>query len=148
MNPDQGTELRNGKIINSSLETPSPADPDMAQTSSNDSDTNEASDISSQLSEIKENYERKINELQSEFSQLKNLLMAVIGKNDENNLPSSSQSSSKPTHRVGFDTEVYLHYNRRKIDEGLDCFQNWNGVLIKPAKLCSAELPPNLGCIV
>ena len=42
-------------------------------------------------------------ELQSEFSQLRNLLMAVIGKNDENNLPSSSQSSSKPTHRVGFD---------------------------------------------
>ena len=104
MNPDQGTELRSGRVINSSSETSSPTDPDMAQANSNDSDTNEASDISSQLSEIKENYERKINELQSEFSQLKNLLMAVIGKNDENNLPSSSQSSSKPTHRVGFDT--------------------------------------------
>ena len=112
MNPDQGTELRNGKIINSSLETPSPADPDMAQTSSNDSDTKEASDISSQLSEIKENYERKINELQSEFSQLKNLLMAVIGENDENNLPSSSQSSSKPTHRVGFDMVTGVTENR------------------------------------
>ena len=75
----------------------------MAQSSANDSDNNETSDISSQLSEIKENYERKINELQSEFSQLKNLLMAVISKNDENNLPSTSQSSSKPTHRVGLD---------------------------------------------
>ena len=105
MNLDQGTELRNGKIINSSSETSSPADPGMAQTSSNDFDTNETSDISSQLSEIKENYERKINELQSEFSQLKNLLMAVISKNDENNLPSSSQSSSKPTHRVGLDSK-------------------------------------------
>ena len=98
MNPDQGTELRNGKIINSSLETPSPADPDMAQTSSNDSDTNEASDISSQLSELKENYERKINELQSEFSQLKNLLMAVIVKNDENNyLRHRKVLQSRPT---------------------------------------------------
>ena len=111
MNPNQGTELRNGKIINSSSETSSPADPDMAQTSSNDSDINETSDISSQLSEIKENYERKINELQSEFSQLKNLLMVVISKNDENNLPSSSQSSSKPTHRVGSDK----FFERKKI---------------------------------
>ena len=104
MNPDQGTELRSGRVIHSSSGTSSPIDPDMAQSSANDSDNNEPSDISSQLSEIKENYEKKINELQSEFSQLKNLLMAVISKNDENNLPSTSQSSSKPTHRVGLDT--------------------------------------------
>ena len=103
MNPDQGTELRSGKVIHSSSGTSSPIDSDMAQSSANDSDNNETSDISSQLSEIKENYERKINELQNEFSQLKNLLMAVISKNDENNLPSTTQSSSKPTHRVGFD---------------------------------------------
>ena len=103
MNPDQGTELRSGRVIHSSSGTSSPIDPDMAQSSANDSDNNETSDISSQLSEIRENYEKKINELQSEFSQLKNLLMAVISKNDENNLPATSQSSSKPTHRVGFD---------------------------------------------
>ena len=103
MNPDQGTELRNGKIINSSSETPSPADPDMAQTSSNDSDTNENSDISSQLSEIRENYERKINELQSEFSQLKDLMMAVISKTDGENRPSSSKGPSKPAHTNGYD---------------------------------------------
>ena len=103
MNPDQGTELRSGRVIHSSSGTSSPIDPDMAQSSANDSDNNETSDISSQLSEIRENYEKKINELQSEFSQLKNLLMAVISKNDENNLPSTSQSSSKPTHRVGLD---------------------------------------------
>ena len=106
MNPDQGTELRSGKVIHSSSGTSSPIDSDMAQSSANDSDNNETSDISSQLSEIKENYERKINELQNEFSQLKNLLMAVISKNDENNLPSTTQSSSKPTHRVGFDTRI------------------------------------------
>ena len=101
MNPDQGTELRSGRVINSSSETSSPTCPDMAQSSANDSDNNETSDISSQLSEIRENYERKINELQSEFRQLKNSLMAVISKNDENNRPSTSQSSSKPAHTVG-----------------------------------------------
>ena len=103
MNPEQGTELRSGRVINSSSETSPLSDPDMAQSSANDSDTNENSDISSQLSEIRENYEKKINELQSEFSQLKNLLMAVINKTDENNRPSTSQSSSKPTHTVGLD---------------------------------------------
>ena len=108
MNPDQGTELRSGRVINSSSETSSPIDPDIAQSSANDSDNNEASDISSQLSEIRENYEKKINELQNEFSQLKNLLMAVISKSDENNLPSSSQSSSKPAHTVGLDIVVSL----------------------------------------
>ena len=61
MNPDQGTELRSGRVINSSSETSSPTDPDMAQASANDSVSNETSDISSQLSEIRENYERKIN---------------------------------------------------------------------------------------
>ena len=108
MNPDQGTELRSGRVIHSSSGTSSPIDPDMAQSSANDSDNNEPSDISSQLSEIKENYE-KINELQSEFSQLKNLLMAVISKNDENSLPSTSQSSSKPTHRVGLDSRIQFN---------------------------------------
>ena len=107
MNPDQGTELRSGNVIHSSSGTSSPIDSDMAQSSANDSDNNGTSDISSQLSEIKENYERKINELQNEFSQLKNLLMAVISKNDENNLPSTTQSSSKPTHRVGLDSQPY-----------------------------------------
>ena len=110
MNPDQGTELRSGRVINSSSGTSSPIDPDMAQSSAIDSDNNEASDISSQLSEIRENYEKKINELQSEFSQLKNLLMAVISKSDENNLPSSSQSSSKPAHRVGLDKTSWIYW--------------------------------------
>ena len=71
MNPDQGTELRSGRVINSASETSSPIDPDMAQSSANDSDTNDNSDISSQSSEIKESYERRINELHQEFSQLK-----------------------------------------------------------------------------
>ena len=105
MNLDLGTELRSGRIISSSLETPVPTDPDMAQSSANDSDSNETSDISSQLSEIKESYERKINELQNEFSQLKDLMMAVISKTDTENRQSTSKGPSKPTHTVGLDTE-------------------------------------------
>ena len=104
MNSDQGTELRSGRIISSSLETPVPTDPDMAQSSANDSDNNETSDISSQLSEIRESYERKINELQNEFSQLKDLMMAVISKTDSENRPSTSKGPSKPAHTVGLDT--------------------------------------------
>ena len=108
MNPDLGTELRSGRIISSSLETPVQTDPDMAQSSANDSDSNETSDISSQLSEIKESYERKINELQNEFSQLKDLMMAVISKTDTENRQSSSKGPSKPTHTVGLDTTFLL----------------------------------------
>ena len=107
MNSDQGTELRSGRIISSSLETPVPTDPDMAQSSANDSDNNETSDISSQLSEIRESYERKINELQNEFSQLKDLMMAVISKTDSENRPSTSKGPSKPAHTVGLDNFIW-----------------------------------------
>ena len=108
MNPEQGTELRSGKIISSSSETSIPTNPDMAQSSANDSDSNETSDISSQLSEIRESYERKINELQNEFSQLKDLMMAVISKTDSENRPSTSKGPSKPAHTVGLDIELKL----------------------------------------
>ena len=108
MNSDQGTELRSGRIISSSLETPVPTDPDMAQSSANDSDSNETSDISSQLSEIRESYERKINELQNEFSQLKDLMMAVISKTDSENRPSTSKGPSKPAHTVGLDNQYSI----------------------------------------
>ena len=107
MNPDLGTELRSGRVISSSSETPVQTDPDMAQSSANDSDSNEVSDISSQLSEIKESYERKINELQNEFSQLKDLMMAVISKTDTENRQSTSKGPSKPTHTVGLDSPPF-----------------------------------------
>ena len=115
MNPEQGTELRSGKIISSSSETSIPTDPDMAQSSANDSDSNETSDISSQLSEIRESYERKINELQNEFSQLKDLMMAVISKTDSENRPSTSKGPSKPAHTVGLDYGCCsLHFETEK----------------------------------
>ena len=72
-----------------------PEDLNMAQSNLNDPDTNDSSDFSSQLSEMKENYERKINELHLEFSQLKDLMMAVIDKTSNDSQPSSSQGPSK-----------------------------------------------------
>ena len=112
MNPDLGTELRSGRVISSLSETHVQTDPDMAQSSANDSDSNEVSDISSQLSEIKESYERKINELQNEFSQLKDLMMAVISKTNTENRQSTSKGPSKPTHTGGLDTRYkgYLKF--------------------------------------
>ena len=95
MSLSQGTVLRNSKVIDSPSELNAPEDLNMAQVNSNDSDTNDSSDISSQLSEMKENYERKINELHLEFSQLKDLMMAVIDKTSNDGQPSSSQGPSK-----------------------------------------------------
>ena len=63
----------------------------MAESNTTDSDSNDNSDNSSPLTEMKENYERKINEVQSEFSQLKDLMMAVIKKLNEESPSSSSQ---------------------------------------------------------
>ena len=65
MSLEKGTRLRNGKIIDSSTEENASENLIRAECNSNDSDINEGSDISSQLSEMKENYERKISELQS-----------------------------------------------------------------------------------
>ena len=107
MNQGQGTVLRSGRVIDSSSEIDSPADPDMAQANSNDSDTNDNSDISSQLSEIKESYERRINELHQEFSQLKDLMMAIVSKNNNESQSSSSKGPSKPAQQQGFDSLYY-----------------------------------------
>ena len=105
MSQNQGTVLRNGKIIDPSIETAPPEDLKMAQTNSNDSDTNHSSDISSQLSAIKESYERRISELHQEFSQLKDLMMAIVNKNSSETQPSSSKGPSKPPQQQGFDTQ-------------------------------------------
>ena len=40
----------------------------------------ESNDVSYHLAEIKESYERKIDDLQSDFSQQKGLMMAVLEK--------------------------------------------------------------------
>ena len=78
----------------------------MAEPNPNDSDTNDSSDISSQLSEMKENYERKINELHSQFGQLKDLMMPVIKKTSNDSQPSSSP-------KWGVTTSLYLSSRRQ-----------------------------------
>ena len=104
MSQNQGTVLRSGRIIDSSLITAPSEDLNMAHANSNDSDTNDGSDISSQLSEIKESYERRINELHQEFSQLKDFMMAIVNKNNSESQPSSSRGPSKPPQQLGSDT--------------------------------------------
>ena len=61
MSLSQGKVLRNGKIIESPLEMNTSEESNMSQSNSNDSDTNDGSDIFSQLSEMKENYDWKVN---------------------------------------------------------------------------------------
>ena len=111
MSQSQGTVLRNGKIIDSPFEMNAPEDLNMAQSNPNDSDANDKSDISSQLSEMKENNERKINELHLEFSQLNDLMMAVIDKTNDDSQQSSSQGPSKQP-QVGRDMVTRVTENR------------------------------------
>ena len=111
MSLSQGKVLRNGKIIESPLEMNTPEESNMAQSNSNDSDTNDSSDISSQLSETKENYERKINELHLEFSQLKDLMIAVIDKTNNDSQPSSSQGPSKQP-QIGRDNDEHFDWKK------------------------------------
>ena len=113
MSQNQGTVLRSGRIIDSSSEIDSPVDLNMARANSNDSDTNDNSDISSQLSEIKESYERRISELHHEFSQLKDLMMAIVNENNGEAQPSSSKGPSKPLQQIGFamDFSKYTTFN-------------------------------------
>ena len=96
MSLEQGTKLRNGKVIDSPPEDNTSTQSVMIEPNIGDSDSNDNSDISSQLTEIKENYERKISDPQPEFGQLKDLLMAIIDKADEVSPTSSSQGTSKP----------------------------------------------------
>ena len=62
MTLEQGTKLKNCKIIDFPSEENTFTDLVMAESNTTDSDTNEISDNSSQLTEMKEIYERKSNE--------------------------------------------------------------------------------------
>ena len=78
----------------------------MAESNTVDSDTNDISDISSQLTEKIENYERKITEMQSEFSQLQDLMMTVINKSNNDSPSTSSQGLSKRPHVEELDNNI------------------------------------------
>ena len=110
---EQGTKLRNGKIIDSSTGENASENLIMAESHSDDSDINEGSDISPQLSEMKENYERKITELQTEFSQLKDLMMPIINKSNNEEPSTSTQGFSKQP-QVGRDNHLIAKASGKK----------------------------------
>ena len=76
----------------------------MTESNMTDSEVKNGSDISSQLSEMKKNNEREIGELQSEFSQLKYLMMAINNKSNNDSPSTSSQGLSKRP-QVGHDKQ-------------------------------------------
>ena len=101
MSLEGGTLLRNGKKISLISEENTSSSNETTESNMTDSDVNDDSDISSQLSERRKIL-RKISELQSEFSQLKNLMMAVISKSNNDSPSTSSQGLSKRP-QVGYD---------------------------------------------
>ena len=103
MSSSQGTKLRNGKVFESTSKNETPVISTMSDPNSADSDSNEISDVVSQLTEIKESYEKRISELQTEFSELKGLMMSVLKKIDVNSPSTSSQGLSKQP-QSGLDT--------------------------------------------
>ena len=68
------------------------------------------SDIFSQLAAFRENYERKIDDLQSEYSLPKDLMMAVLEKSKNNSQYENGQGCSKKPMQ-GLD----IHYQPKKI---------------------------------
>ena len=99
MNQGQGTVLRSGRVIDSSSEIESPA----IQTWPRQTQMI-LTPTTIQISLLSyESYERRINELHQEFSQLKDLMMAIVSKNNNESQPSSPKGPSKPAQQHGFD---------------------------------------------
>ena len=95
MSVEGRTRLRNGKIIDPTSETPIATSLMMAEANSVNTDTSENNDVSSQLVENRESYERKISDLQAEYSQLKDLMMAILKKSDNDSYNTNVQGPSK-----------------------------------------------------
>ena len=95
MSQEQGTKLRNGKILESTSEN-NPIEPStMTESNSAEVESIRNSDVSSELTEIRENYKKRIKDLQSEFSQLNDLMMAILKKSNSDSQDDNSQGSSK-----------------------------------------------------
>ena len=106
MSLKRGTRLRNGKVLTLHLKHLLPI-LSLWRKNSVDIDTKENYDIPTQLAEIRENYERKISDLQSDFSQLKDLMMALLKKWDNEYHHASEKGPSKqPKLGFGLVTEV------------------------------------------
>ena len=73
--------LRNGKILDRTTENPPMDSSTMTEISFADAESVGNSEVFYRLVEIRDNYEKKVNDLQSEFSKLRELMMAVLNKN-------------------------------------------------------------------
>ena len=70
--------LRNGKILERATENPPMDSSTMTEINFADAESVGNSDVFSRLVEIRDNYEKKVNDLQSEFSKLMDLMMVVF----------------------------------------------------------------------
>ena len=95
MSVEQGILLRNVKIVDSAAEASLTNPFMMAEANSVDRHSSKNIDVSSYFVKFRENYERKITDLQSEFSQLRDLMMAVLKKSDNDSQNANTQGPSK-----------------------------------------------------
>ena len=102
MSVERGIRLRNGEMIDPTSETPTTVSLMIDEANSVDTDPGENNDVSSQPAEIMGNYESKISGLQSEFSQLKDLMMATLKKSDDEGHNINVQGLSKQ-HKVALE---------------------------------------------
>ena len=80
MSAETDTKLRNGKRIELSVDSSSASTIKMNDASSGDVESVDEASVSSQIAEIKDSYEKKFNSLQSEISQLNDLMLTMIEK--------------------------------------------------------------------
>ena len=110
MSVAQGTKLRNGKVLEPTSENPPTRSSTMTEVNYADTESVLNKDIFSQLAAFREKYEKQINDLQAEYSLLKDLMMAVLEKSNKNSQNENGQDSSKKPMQ-GLD----IHYQPRKI---------------------------------
>ena len=74
----------------------------VAEANSVDTGPSKNNDVSSQLTENRETYDRKISDMQSDFSQLKGLMIAILKNSDDDSHNTNVQRPSKQP-KVGLD---------------------------------------------
>ena len=91
MSSEEGTRLRSCKIFDISVNPQSSNPQIMAEVNNAETESVGESNVTSQIAEIEDNYERKFNEV----VELKNLMMAMMEKSSNTRTTTSGKSSSK-----------------------------------------------------
>ena len=109
MSSEEGTEIRSGKIFELATNSQSVVPATMSEPNTAETESVRDSSVSSQLAEIKDYYERKCNELQSKIGQLKELMIAMIGKSYRSGADAQGQDSWKqPVRRSDIQLEEIM----------------------------------------